>query len=239
MTAIDVRAAQTKLKAAGYDPNGIDGIPGGGFFTALFAHQAQRQPDATLRAIGKTAAVILPLFGWTADANRLAEFLAETGNETGGYKAFQENMCYSAARLMQVWPSRFPTLAKAQPFAWDPSDPDREDIALANYVYGGRMGNELNGTADDDGWDHRGGGMLQHTGAGEYQRLKDRLGYDPDDVRDPAKSVLAACDFMARARTISFIDRGDFAGARKSVNGGAIGLSEVATRRARSLKVLT
>lgn len=238
MTAINWRRTQTLLLGTGYDPNGVDGIAGKGTFTALFAHQARRQPDATLRAIGGVAAAVLPVFGWTADAERLAEFLAQTAHETGGFTSFAENMCYSAARIMQVWPSRFPTLASAQPYAWDPSDPDREDIALANYVYGGRMGNEKNGTDDDDGWDHRGGGMLQHTGAAEYEKLRERLGFTPDDVRDPAKSVIAACDYLARAKTQGFIDRGDWPGSRKSVNGGTLGLAEVATRRARTLMVL-
>lgn len=236
--SINVRQTQINLKNAGFDPNGIDGIPGGGYYAALLAHNAQRQADDTIRAIGKVMATQIPLYGFDRSPVVLAEWIAETSNETGGFKAFQENMCYSAKRLMQVWPSRFPTLASAQPYAWDPSDPDREDIALANYVYGSRMGNEVNGTDDNDGWDHRGGGMLQHTGAGEYKRLKDRLGFDPDDVRNPAKSVIAACDFFSRAGTMSFVDRGDFRGARKSVNGGYIGVDEVATRRARSLQVI-
>lgn len=236
--SINVRQTQINLKAAGYDPNGIDGIAGGGYYAALLAHNAGRQKDAVITAIGKVMATQIPLYGFDSSPQRLAEWIAETSNETGGFKVFQENMCYSAKRLMQVWPSRFPTLASATPYAWDPSDPDREDIALANYVYGGRMGNELNGTDDNDGWDHRGGGMLQHTGAGEYQRLKDRLGFDPDDVRDPAKSVIAACDFFTRAKTMGFVDRGDYRGARRSVNGGYIGVDEVATRRTRTLKVL-
>ncbi|MCY1745057.1 hypothetical protein [Ensifer sp. SL37] len=50
-----------------------------------------------------------------------------------------ENLYYSAERLTQVWPSRFPTIASAKPFARNPRK-------LANKVYGGRMGN----TAPDD-----------------------------------------------------------------------------------------
>lgn len=100
------------------------------------------------------------------------------------------------------------------------------------------MGNQDNGTDDDDGWDHRGRGMLQHTGAAEYATLKSRLGLEPDDVADPAKSVLAACDFMQRAKTMQFVDKGDYPGARRSVNGGLIGVDEVGVRRNRSLKVL-
>jgi predicted chitinase len=80
--------------------------------------------------------------------------------------------------------------------------------------------------------------MLQHTGADEYRKLKDRLGFDPDDVRDPAKSLIAACDYLARAKTQTFIDRGDFIKSRQSVNGGTIGITEVTIRRTRSLTVL-
>jgi putative chitinase len=219
---MDWKATQQRLDIP------ADGIPGKGTFTALFAHQAARPADETLRSIGSVAAVILPLFGWTQSPERLAEFLAQTAHESGAYTRFAENMNYSAKRLMQVWPSRFPTLTVAQQYAGQPEK-------LANFVYGDRMGNK---PGTDDGWNHRGGGMLQHTGSAEYLRLRDRLGYLPDDVRDPAKSVLAACDYMARASTQRFIDAGDFRGARRSINGGYIGVDDVAARRARSLRVL-
>jgi len=229
MTAINWRAVQQNLAKAGYDPNGIDGIAGKGTFTALFAHQARRQPDATLRAIGGVAAAVLPVFGWTADAERLAEFLAQTAHESGGFSAFEEKLNYSAERLMAVWPNRFSSLSIAAAYAGNPE-------RLANFVYAGRMGNGP--PESGDGWRNRGGGMLQHTGADEYAKLGERLGFTPDDVRDPAKSVIAACDYLARAKNQGFIDRGDWPGSRKSVNGGTLGLAEVATRRARTLMVL-
>lgn len=225
---IDIRRAQTRLKAAGFDPNGIDGIAGRGFYAALLAHNAKRPVDDTLRTIGGVMAAQLPLYGWDATPERLAEWVGETSNETGEYTVFAENMNYSAKRLTEVWPSRFPTIAAAQPYANNPR-------ALANNVYGGRMGNR---PETDDGYDNRGGGLLQHTGAAEYARLLQRLGFDPDDVRHPGKSVIAACDFFARAGTQALVDRGDFRGARKSVNGGYIGVDEVAARRNRALRVL-
>lgn len=238
MTTIDWRSVQAALTNAGYSTAIVDGVPGRLTYAALFGYVAQRQPDTVLLSIGLSASRALPAANITDSAERLAEFLAETCNETGGYTRFEENMCYSAKRLMVIWPSRFPTLASAQPFAWDPSDPDREDIALANMVYGGRMGNQINGLNDDDGWEHRGGGMLQHTGQEEYDLLHTRLGLTPDDVRDPGKSVLAACDFWTRKHVNDYCDKGDFKGARHVVNGGYIGLEEVAVRRSRALKVL-
>jgi putative chitinase len=100
------------------------------------------------------------------------------------------------------------------------------------------MGNEVNGTNDNDGWDHRGGGMLEHTGAAEYAALKLRLGYESDDVRDPGKAVVAACDYWTRKNVSSFVDAGDYKGARHAINGGYIGLDEVQTRRQRAFGVL-
>ncbi|KSV77532.1 hypothetical protein [Sinorhizobium sp. Sb3] len=67
---------------------------------------------------------------------------------------------YSAERLTQVWPSRFPAIASARPFARDPRK-------LANRVYGGRMGN----AAPDDGWRYRGRGLPQITGKENYAKF--------------------------------------------------------------------
>lgn len=63
----------------------------------------------------------------------LAAVLAESHHETGGtMQPLGENLNYSAKRLTQVWPARFPTLAAAQMYANNPRK-------LANKVYGGRL----------------------------------------------------------------------------------------------------
>lgn len=239
MPSIDWKKTQAALQASGYSPGPADGVPGRTTYAALFGYMAGRQPDATLRALGMSAASAFPKYGIDATPQRLAEFMAQTSHETGGYARFEENMRYSAKRLTQVWPSRFPTVASALPYAWDPSDPDREDVALANKVYGGRMGNERDGVDDDDGWDHRGGGLIQHTGAAEYEAIRSRLGYSPEDVHaDPVKMVVAACDFWQRASVSAAVDAGDYRLARRRTNGGYIGLDDVAARRARCLRVV-
>lgn len=92
--------------------------------------------------------------GWpTAEAayittpERISQFLANVGAETGGLTAIEENLNYSAERIRQVWPSRFKSVAAAKPYAGQPAK-------LANKVYGNRLGNK----GGSDGWDFRGGG---------------------------------------------------------------------------------
>lgn len=205
-----------------------DGVPGPITMGALFGFAAGRAASETDKAIGRQFSAVATNYGALDSAERLADFLAQTAHESAGYTRFSENMNYSAKRITEVWPSRFPTLASATPYANNPR-------ALANKVYNGRMGNR-EGT--DDGWNNRGGGMLQHTGASEYDLLKARLGYSPDDVRDPAKSVVAALDFYQRRGAFAYVHRGDTTGARRAVNGGTIGLDDVNKKRARLLAIL-
>ena len=106
--------------------------------------------DATIAAFAAQCAALFAEFGISERQNRLHFFLAQIGHESGGLRVTEENLNYSAARLRQVWPSRFPDLASTQGFAGNPQ-------ALANKVYGGRLGN----TAPTDGWSYRGRGFIQ------------------------------------------------------------------------------
>ena len=93
----------------------------------------------------------------------------------------RENMNYSADRIRQVWPSRFPTAASAAPYARNPKK-------LANKVYNGRMGNA---EGSNDGWTYRGGGLDQLTGAVNYERRG--LKANPDAILNPdtaARSII-------------------------------------------------
>ncbi|WP_244478856.1 hypothetical protein [Methylobacterium sp. Leaf106] len=96
----------------------------------------------------------------------LAYSFATAAWETGKQmQPVSENLNYtSAARIRQVWPSRFPTLASAEPYVRNPQ-------ALANKVYGGRLGNKL----PTDGWDFRGMGLVQATARDNARRATGRL----------------------------------------------------------------
>lgn len=156
------------------------------------------------------------------DINSMSHLIGHMAEETAGFTRFEENMNYSAARLHAVWPSRFPTVASALPYAHNPQH-------LANKVYGGRMGN----TGPDDGWIYRGSGPLQHTGKSEFERIKRRTGVDvlthPDDLRsrvDASTGLLAGASYFVDRHALEPAKRNDVSGSTRAINGGLIGLAD-------------
>jgi putative chitinase len=51
---------------------------------------------------------------------RLAHFLAQTGHESGGFKATSENLNYGAKGLLGIFKKYFPTEAKAKEYERKP-----------------------------------------------------------------------------------------------------------------------
>lgn len=136
----------------------------------------------------------LERWGFTTP-ERVAALLATALHETGGLTIVRESMIYTTpSRIAAVWPSRF-TLASAAGFV-------RNEKKLANAVYGGRMGNERNGTNDDDGFRYRGGGLPQLTGLDSYQACGAAIGVDlagnPELIEDATVSLSALCWEMSK-----------------------------------------
>ncbi len=140
---------------------------------------------------------------------RLAKFMANVCAETGGLTIVRENGNYSAERIRQVWPTR----PEAVKFARNPR-------GLFNAVYGARMGNQRNGTADDDGWNYRGGGFLQSTGRDNYETIGKAigipLGEHPELIEDATVSLKAAAHEFAPL--VKYCDKGE-SGFRAVCNG--------------------
>ena len=160
---------------------------------------------------------------------RQAAFLAQIGHESGRLTRLEENLNYSAQRLTQVWPARFPTVAEAQPFAGRPE-------ALANRVYGGRMGNDRPG----DGWRFRGRGLKQLTGRDNYTLYARASSHDvvsnPDQLLTPAVAADSAGWFWNANGCNALADKAAWAALTKRINGGTIGLQERIALTARALK---
>lgn len=117
------------------------------------------------------------------------EFLGQMVVESRNFTAVAENMVYSAKRMAEVWPGRYATPATAKLAVRD-RQPNAKAVALAkagpqaiaNDVYGGRMGN----TAPDDGWRFRGQGYKQLTGKDNVRRYSLDTYGDDRVVRDPS-----------------------------------------------------
>jgi putative chitinase len=108
--------------------------------------------------------------------NRAAHFFAQTAHESGGFKAFSENLNYSAKGLRGVFRKYFPTDALANAYA-------RQPMKIANRVYANRMGNGPEGSGD--GWKYRGRGFLQLTGKNNYRAFGIYIGREQEVLDNP------------------------------------------------------
>lgn len=104
---------------------------------------------------------LCPTYG-IDNKDKFEEFLAQVLHESGEFRAKTEDMNYSAKRLREIWPKRFPSTDFAKRYEYKP-------VELANFTYGGRMGNDRQG----DGWRFRGGGFIGLTGKSMYAEYTD------------------------------------------------------------------
>jgi putative chitinase len=180
-----------------------------------------RAPEAHVVAFADQAPALFRDFGLAGHVNRLEFFLAQIGHESGGLTISVEKMNYSAERLCQVWPTRFPTLEAARPFAGNPE-------RLANTVYGGRMGNGP--FESGDGWRFRGRGYIQITGREGYEAVGAIAGLDlvaePERAAAPESALRVACAFWQWKKLNPLCDEGDFERVTKRINGGTIGQAD-------------
>ena len=156
---------------------------------------------------------------------RAAHFFGQTSHETGGFKAFSENLNYGAKGLMGIFKKYFPNEAIAKQY-------ERKPEKIANRVYANRMGN--GDEASGDGWRYRGRGALQLTGRTNYETFAAYCNR-PDVMTNPdlVATELAfesAMFFFERNKLWSICDQGvgDAAilSVSKKVNGGTHGLED-------------
>lgn len=151
---------------------------------------------------------------------RVAAFVAQGAHESGELCELVENMYYSTPeRLMDVWPSRFPTRDIALQYVRNPAK-------LGNFVYANRMGN--GDAASGDGYNYRGRGWFNGTGKEFYEKMTRISGHDfvanPDDLADPKYAVFSACEEWKASDLNKLADAGDIKQITRVINGGYIGL---------------
>ncbi len=155
---------------------------------------------------------------------RAAHFFAQTSHETGGFKAFSENLNYSAQGLQGIFGKYFPgTLEESYA---------RQPEKIANRVYADRMGN--GNEAPGDGWKFRGRGALQLTGKANYEAFAKYLGTNEimtnPDLVATKYSFDSAMFFFEKNKLWAICDKGINDAAilelTKRINGGTHGLED-------------
>lgn len=164
---------------------------------------------------------------------RIAAFLAQCVHESGGFKAIKENLNYKAASLRKVFPKYFPTDELAAEYA-------HNQEAIANRVYGNRMGNgdEHSG----DGYTYCGRGLIQLTGHDNYKAFADSLSMTMPETVEFLQTfegcVQSACWFWESNSLNTLADAGDIKAMTKRINGGYIGLEDRIKHYEHALHVL-
>lgn len=152
---------------------------------------------------------------------RIAGFLSNVAHESAGFKFVKENLNYSAASLMRVWSSRFPTLEIAQRYAMQPEK-------IANRAYADRMGN--GDEASGDGAKFLGRGLIQLTGKNNYVAYSMACDNEaltkPEIVEQPRYAAESAGWFWSVNRLNQLADAQDITGMCRRINGGLNGLDD-------------
>ena len=165
-----------------------------------------------------------------------ARFIAQLYVESAAFKRVEENLNYSAKRLVEVFGKRnglTPAIARNIAAAGP--------RAVANFIYGGRWGFENLGNVEpDDGWMFRGRGLIQLTGRDNYSSASIgcygdfRLRDEPDMLLLPEAAADVAAWFWYHNH-LNGIE--DIAVLTRKINGGKHALAQrrSATNRAYDL----
>ena len=166
-----------------------------------------------------------------------ARFIAQLRVESANFKRVEENLNYSAKRLVEVFGDRnglTPEIARRVAAAGP--------RAVANFIYGWEWGRRnLGNTEPDDGWDFRGRGLIQLTGRDNYRAASigcygdERLLDVPDMLLAPedAANVAGWCWYSRHLNGIE-----DVAVVTRKINGGQHALAQRRSQTQRAYDLL-
>ena len=176
-------------------------------------------PDAVAwaRHLGTTAQI----YDILDTEHRLAMWTATIVHESNQLRDLEEDLSYSAQRIVEIWPARFSGIAAARPFSRNPE-------RLANRAYANRMGNGPEESGE--GWRYRGRGLIQITGRAMYERcgqgLAQPLLEQPDLLLTPELAALSAGWYWTANGCHALADADDMRGVTRIVNGWLNGLEK-------------
>lgn len=181
----------------------------------------------------------LPKYGITTP-HRVAHFISQCAHESNNFRTLEENLNYSKAALLRVFPRYFGDSPKRSATEYE-NKPEK----IANYVYmdefrtpAGRMGNVRPG----DGWLFRGRGLKQLTGRGNYTAFANSIGITAEQateyVATKKGAIESACWFWDVNKLNLIADTDNVTLMTKRINGGSIGLADRQSRYNNAITLL-
>jgi peptidoglycan L-alanyl-D-glutamate endopeptidase CwlK len=246
----EVQEIQKKLKEKGFDPGTVDGIFGQGTEAAVIAFQkSQNLSDdgiagqQTLAALGInseggqtavsksrprdlfTVDVVAQIF-FDAPRSNIEKYLPPVLDALEEFGIGDRDMILMALSTIRAETAGFEPISE-WPSIYN-SSPDGPDFDL--YDFRDDIGNGAVG----DGAKYKGRGFIQLTGRANYQKYSKILGLgsqlvdDPELANDPKVAARILASFLKDAETYvrEDLQAGNFAGARRAVNGGSHGLEQ-------------
>lgn len=187
--------------------------------TRLWPHGNSKIPGLIPTMIAQAPALWVK-YGIMSDAV-IAIIMAEGSEECGCGTDVVESLNYSAAALLKQWPKHFSTEEALQM--------QHNEWMIGDQAYNGRMGNR---PFTDDGFNNRGRGFTQPTGAEGYARLQAALAKhgvmldlasSPDLVNDPQYFLECGIVDFIECGCMPFALQGNFTMVTERLNGGQIG----------------
>jgi len=152
---------------------------------------------------------------------RLNMWLAQISYESAHCNHTEENLNYSAERLLAVFPHYF-SESEARLYAHNPR-------AIGSRVYANRMGN--GDEASGEGYTYRGRGLIMLTGKTMYAAFGDAIGMrtqilaTPDLIATPQYAAESAGWYWQAHGCNELADTNDFVAVTRKINGGLNGLA--------------
>lgn len=200
---------------------------------ATLRHLWPKAPQGKIDSICEISAETFEECGIGDDQRVVAQLMANISHECGAGTIIRESGHYRPERLLEVFGAPHSS-AGVKP--QEAAALCRDEHALFERVYNlpksPKLAHELGNHEPGDGYKFRGGGDLQLTGRGSYERIGKMTGHpeiadNPDLIADPKISFkVAAAEFVALG-CVGPARRGDTVKVRRLVNGGDNGMAEV------------
>ena len=162
---------------------------------------------------------------------RIAHFLAQLHEETGGFIRLSENLNYTPTGLIETFGTNQISVTQANLYGRTAKHKANQE-AIANIVYGGVWGKKnLGNTQVGDGWRFRGRGLIHLTGRANYQAYKNYSGVDvivnPDLASRPDIAIdIAGWFWSVKYKLNPIADTNNIKAITKEINGGLTNFSK-------------